>query len=87
MSVTSRYRVSVPLPAARSAFSAVRPRSVVASRGVTGALAGSAAGVAAGVGAAGFVPGVDLAVLIAIGVLFGSFNGGLVGLMSRLEGK
>ena len=54
---------------------------------MTGALAGTATGVILGVGAAGLVPGVDFGVLVAMGVLFGGFNGGLIGLMSRLDGR
>jgi hypothetical protein len=33
------------------------------------------------------VPGVDVGVLTAIGVLFGGFNGALFALLHRLEGK
>lgn len=87
MSATFRARVSVPLPAARVAAEATRPPSNFATPGVAGALTGTAAGVALGVGAAGFVPGVGLGVLIAMGVLFGGFNGGLVGLLSRMDGR
>lgn len=83
MSITYRRRVSVALPAARG--QATRPANSVASSGMTGALAGTATGVVLGIGAAGLVPGVDFGVLIAMGVLFGGFNGGLVGLMSRLD--
>jgi hypothetical protein len=92
MSVTYRYRVSVPLPAANIAISksqatAVRPAAALATSGMSGALAGTAGGVALGVGAAGIVPGIDLGVLIAMGVLFGAFNGGLFGLLTRLRGR
>jgi hypothetical protein len=85
MSVTYKHRVSVPLPAARAAVTTIRPRRGVATHGVTGGLAGAAAGVAVGAGAAALVPGVDIAVLAAMGVLFGGFNGALLGLMRRLE--
>jgi hypothetical protein len=92
MSVTYRYRVSVPLPASKTAVStgqatAIRPTSSLATSGMTGALAGTAGGVALGVGAAGFVPGIGLGVLIAMGMLFGAFNGGLFGFLTRLEGR
>jgi hypothetical protein len=86
MSVTYKYRVSVPLPAAR-ANAAVQPRSSVTVHGVTGAVAGTAAGVAVGAGASALVPGVDVGVLIAMGFLFGGFNGGLLGLMRHLNGR
>jgi hypothetical protein len=91
MSITYRSRVSIPLPTANTAVStgqsiAARPTGVALS-GTTGALAGTAGGVALGVGAAGFVPGIDLGVLIAMGLLFGAFNGGLVGILARLEGR
>jgi hypothetical protein len=33
------------------------------------------------------VPGIDGAVLAAMGALFGGFNGGLFGLIHRLDGK
>jgi hypothetical protein len=87
MSVSYRYRVSVPLPAVKAAAPANEARSSVATHSVTGALAGSAAGVAAGLGAATLVPGVDVGVLAAMGVLFGGFNGALFALLRRLEGK
>jgi hypothetical protein len=87
MSVSYRYSVSVPLPAARVAAASIESRSSVATHGVTGALAGSAAGVAVGVGAAALVPGVDVGVLAAMGVLFGGFNGTLLGLMRHLNSK
>src|SRR5258705_86130 len=58
MSVNYKYRVSVPLPAARPAFAPVQPRAGVAAHGLTGALAGTAAGVAVGAGASALVPGV-----------------------------
>ena len=87
MSVYYRYRVSVPLPAVNAAAPAIKARTSVATHGVTGALAGSAAGVAVGLGAVTLVPGVDVAVLAAMGAIFGGFNGGLVALMRRLDGK
>jgi len=87
MSVSYRYRVSVPLPAVKAAVPANKARSSVATHSFTGALAGSAAGVAVGLGAATLAPGVDLGVLAAMGVLFGGFNGGLVALMRRMDGK
>jgi hypothetical protein len=85
MSVGYRYRVSVPLRASGASVSTARPGGSVAACGVTGALAGTAAGVAVGAGATAFVPGVDAGVLIAMGLLFGGFNGSLLGLMSRLH--
>jgi hypothetical protein len=87
MSVSYRYRVSVPLPEVNAAAPAIKARTSVATHGVTGALAGSAAGVAVGLGAVTLVPGVDVGVLTAIGVLFGGFNGALFALLHRLEGK
>jgi hypothetical protein len=92
MGATYRYRVSIVLPSPRAAVSdgeptAVRPAKSASFSGLTGALAGTAGGAALGAGAAGFVPGIGLGVLIASGVLFGAFNGGLVGLLSRLEGR
>ena len=87
MSVTYRARVSVPLPAARVAVAAVRPTSNLATRGVAGAVIGTAAGIALSVAAGGFVPDVGLGVLIAMGGLFGGFNGGLVGLLSCTDGR
>jgi hypothetical protein len=87
MSVNYRYRVSVPLPAARVAAATIQPGASIATHGVTGALAGTAVGVAVGVGAAALVPGVDVGVLAAMGVLFGGFNGTLFGLMRLHNGK
>ena len=87
MSVSYKYRVSVPLPAARAAVAAVQPMSSVTVHGVTGALAGTAAGVALGAGASALVPGVDVGVQVAMGVLFGGFNGGLLGLLRLLNGR
>ncbi|MEA2655099.1 MAG: hypothetical protein QOI23_464 [Chloroflexota bacterium] len=90
MSATYRYRVSIALPSPATAESEAAPLHPMRSVGVSGlkgALAGTAGGAALGAGAAGFVPGIGLGVLIASGVLFGAFNGGLFGLLSRLEGK
>jgi hypothetical protein len=92
MSASYRYRVSVPLPARSTATStaraqAIRPTNSLATGGMKGALAGTAGGVALGVGAAGFIPGTGLGVLIAMGALFGAFNGGLFGLMTRQDGR
>jgi hypothetical protein len=89
MSATYRYRVSIalPSPATPASEAALRPTRSAGVSGLKGALAGTAGGAALGVGAAGFVPGIGLGVLIASGVLFGAFNGGLFGLLSRLEGK
>jgi hypothetical protein len=92
MGATYRYRVSIALPTSGAAISHREPMAVrrvksTAASGLTGALAGTAGGAALAAGAAGFVPGVGLGVLIASGVLFGAFNGGLVGLLSRLEGR
>lgn len=92
MGATYRYRVSIALPTSGAAVShrvptAVRREKSTALSGLTGALAGTAGGAALGARAAGFVPGIGLGVLIASGVLFGAFNGGLVGLLSRLEGR
>jgi hypothetical protein len=87
MSISYRYRVSVPLPAVNAAAPAIKARTSVATHGVTGALAGSAAGVAVGLGAVTLVPGIDGTVLAAMGALFGGFNGGLFGLIHRLDGK
>jgi hypothetical protein len=92
MGATYRYRVSIALPTSGAAVShreptAVRRATSTALSGVIGALAGTAGGAALGAGAAGFVPGVGLGVLIASGVLFGAFNGGLFGLLHRLEGR
>jgi hypothetical protein len=92
MSATYRYRVSIALPTSGAAVShrepeAVRRTKSTALSGLTGALAGTAGGAALGAGAAGFVPGIGLGVLIAGGVLFGAFNGGLVGLLSPRAGR
>jgi hypothetical protein len=92
MGATYRYRVSIALPTSDSAVSrskrtAVRRAKSASFSGLTGALAGTAGGAALGAGAAGFVPGIGLGVLLASGVLFGAFNGGLFGLLSRLEGR
>jgi hypothetical protein len=87
MGVTYRYRVSVPIPAAKGAVAVNRPAGGVATRGVTGAVAGAAAGIAVGLGAATLVSGVDVGVLAAMGVLFGGFSGGLLALMSHLSDK
>jgi len=62
-------------------------RRSAAFSGVTGAALGTATGVVLGVGSAGLVPAVGAAVFIAMGVLFGAFNGGLIGLLSRLDGR
>lgn len=87
MSVNYRYRVSIPLPAARTASAVTQPANTVTTSGVTGALAGTAAGVGLGKGASTLVPGVDVGVLIAMGLLFGGFNGGRIGLMRRMSGR
>lgn len=92
MSITYRYRVSVALPTSQAPVAdgkatATGPAKGVAFSGLAGALAGTAGGAALGVGAAGPMPGVGLGVLIAGGLLFGAINGGLLGLMGRLEGR
>ncbi len=90
MGAIYRYRVSIALPSAATAVSepvGVRPAKSASFSGQTGALAGTAGGAALGAGAAGVVPGIGLEVLIASGVLLGAFNGGLFGLLSRLEGR
>jgi hypothetical protein len=52
---------------------------------VRGVVAGTAAGVAVAIGASTLVPGILLPVMIALGALFGAFNGGLLGLVTRLH--
>jgi hypothetical protein len=54
---------------------------------VKGLLAGGSLGTIVGLGAAALVPGMAPAVLGAMGVFFGGFNGSLIGLLSRLEGR
>jgi hypothetical protein len=57
----------------------------LASQPVRGVVAGTAAGVAVAIGASTLVPGILLPVMIALGAVFGAFNGGLLGLVTRLH--
>jgi hypothetical protein len=50
---------------------------------MSGALVGAATGMAVGGVGALLAPGLGLPVFIAMGVLFGAFNGGLVGLTTH----
>ncbi len=62
-------------------------REAVAAQPVKGALAGTAAGVALALGGSTLVPGVALPVMIAMGAFYGAFNGGLIGVVHRLQGR
>jgi hypothetical protein len=91
MSIT--YDVTAVAQPARGTTRSAEPLKTTGARrgaafsGVTGAVLGTATGVVLGVGSAGLVPAVGAAVFIAMGVLFGAFNGGLIGLLSRLDGR
>ena len=61
------------------------PQTAVSA--LKGLLAGGGLGTIVGLGAAALVPGVAPAVLGAMGVFFGGFNGSLIGLLSKLEGR
>jgi hypothetical protein len=89
MSTTYREMAVAPPRTAAPArrIKSIAPRRGATVGGVTGGLLGGGAGVAVAVGSAALVPGVDVGVLLAMGMLFGGFNGGLVGLLSRLDGK
>ncbi|HEV2027864.1 MAG TPA: hypothetical protein VGS16_04940 [Candidatus Dormibacteraeota bacterium] len=55
--------------------------------GMSGALAGAATGIAVGGVGALMAPGLSLPVFIAMGLLFGAFNGGLLGLITHPENR
>lgn len=67
--------------------SGLRMRRHPAVHGTSGALAGSAAGVGLAATAAAAMPAVALPVWLAMGVLFGAFNGSLLALLARFSGR
>ncbi|MDQ6722230.1 MAG: hypothetical protein M3003_15735 [Candidatus Dormibacteraeota bacterium] len=65
---------------------AARPAHPAVS-GMKGAFAGAATGLAVAVGGSAVMPGVGLAVFVAMGVLFGAFNGGLLGVITHRDNR
>jgi hypothetical protein len=57
----------------------------LATQPVKGVVAGTAAGMATAIGASTLVPGIALPVMIAMGAILGAFNGGVIGLVTRLR--